>query len=150
MLSRLRTFFSERLAPGVDDDPQHRRHLAAAALLIEIARADFRFDDEEQGAIRRVLGDTLDLTEEEVSQIVELATAESRDATSLHQFTRLVNESHDIEEKRRLMEDLVLGAGSRIVSCFHRNNVSGALLLASPEYQDLPDQPPLPWEIGLG
>jgi len=106
VLSQLRTFFSERLAPGVDDDPGHRRHLAAAALLIEIARADFEFDEDEQAEIRGVLATTLDLRADEIEEIVQLATAESRDAISLHQFTRLVNESHSLEDKLRLMEDL--------------------------------------------
>ena len=106
MLSRLQSFFRERMEPGADTDPGHRRHLAAAALLIEIARADFDFDDDEQAAIRGVLRDTLSLAEAEIDELVDLAAEESRDATSLHQFTRLVNESHDIDEKRRLMEDL--------------------------------------------
>ena len=106
MLSRLQSFFRERLDPGVDDDPEHRRHLAAAALLIEIARADFEFDAEEDATIRGVLRDTLDLTQAEIDEIVRLAGEESRDATSLHQFTRLVNDTHDVDAKRRLMEDL--------------------------------------------
>ena len=106
MLGRLRSYFRDHLAPGADEDPAHRRHLAAAALLIEIARADFDFDDQEQSAIRAVLRDTLALGEDEIDEIVELAGAESRDATSLHQFTRLVNETHEIDDKRRLMEDL--------------------------------------------
>ena len=106
MLSRLQTFFRERLAPEVDDDPEHRRHLAAAALLIEIARADFDFGAEEEGEIRAVLRDTLALADAEIEEIVRLATEESREATSLHQFTRLIHESHSIEQKRRLMEDL--------------------------------------------
>lgn len=106
MLSRIQEFFGERLAPGVDDDPAHRRHLAAAALLIEIARADFDFDDGEDAAIRAVLEGTLDLGADEIDELVRLAAEESRDATSLHQFTTLINDSHTIADKRRLMEDL--------------------------------------------
>jgi uncharacterized tellurite resistance protein B-like protein len=106
VLGRLRAYFRDHLAPDADDDPEHRRHLAAAALLIEIARADFEFDDEEQAAIRAVLHDALDLPEAEIDELVDLASEESRDATSLHQFTRLVNESHSVDQKRRLMEDL--------------------------------------------
>ncbi|MDZ7748076.1 MAG: TerB family tellurite resistance protein [Halofilum sp. (in: g-proteobacteria)] len=106
MLSRIQDYFRERLAPEADDDPVHRRHLAAGALLIEIARADFEFDEHEQAAIRSVLHDTLALESAEIDELVRLAAEESRDATSLHQFTHLVNESHSLEQKRRLMEDL--------------------------------------------
>lgn len=106
MLGRLQTYFRERLAPGVDDDPEHRRNLAAAALLIEVARADFEFDDDEQHAIETLLGETLELASDEIAEIVRLAHEESRDATSLHQFTRLIHESHSLDEKKRLMEAL--------------------------------------------
>lgn len=106
MISRLQAFFREHLAPDADDDPAHRRNLAAAALLIEIARADFDFGDSEEQAISQVLMGTLDLGADEVAEIVELAHEESREATSLHQFTRLINDSHELEDKKRLMTAL--------------------------------------------
>lgn len=106
MISRLQSFFRERLAPDADDDPAHRRNLAAAALLIEVARADFDFDDAEQQTITGVLTATLDLTADEIAQIVDLAQEESREATSLHQFTRLINDSHELEDKKHLMTAL--------------------------------------------
>ncbi len=49
---------------------------------------------------------TLDLGSDEVAEIVELAHEESREATSLHQFTRLINDSHELEDKKRLMTAL--------------------------------------------
>lgn len=107
MLDRIQSFFREQLVPEAGDaDPQHRRNLAAAALLIEIARADFEFDDDEQAAIESALRGSLDVTEDEIAELVRLAAEESRDATSLHQFTRLVNETHEIADKRALMEQL--------------------------------------------
>ena len=106
MLSGLQSFFRERIAAESGGDSGHRRNLAAAALLIEIARADFDFDEDEQRAIEGLLTDTLDLQPEEIGELVRLATEESREATSLHQFTRLINETHSLEEKCRLMEQL--------------------------------------------
>lgn len=107
MLPRLQEFFRERLA--VDEgggDTEHRCNLAAAALLIEIARADFQHDPEEQAAIEVLLADTLDLDAAEIAELVQLATEESREATSLHQFTRLIHENYSLERKRMLMEQL--------------------------------------------
>ncbi len=107
MLHHLQAFFRERVAPDAGNaDPAHRRNLAAAALLIEIARADFDFDGHEQEAIQSALRASLDLGDDEIAELVRLATEESRDATSLHQFTRLVNDSHSIDEKRALMRQL--------------------------------------------
>ena len=107
MLARIQSFFREQLAPDADGgDPEHRRNLAAAALLIEIARADFQFDDDEQAAIESALRGSLDLDDDEIAELVRLAGEESRDATSLHQFTRLVNETHEIADKCALMEQL--------------------------------------------
>lgn len=106
MLGQLQSYFRERLAPDADDDPEHRRNLAAAALLIEVARADFAYDGEEERAIESLLEHTLGLGSDEVAELVRLAHEESREATSLHQFTRLIHESHSIDEKKRLMEAL--------------------------------------------
>lgn len=106
MLPRLQEFFRERIAVEGGGDIDHRCNLAAAALLIEVARADFDFDDDEQAAIEALLVNTLDLEADEIAELVQLATEESREATSLHQFTRLIHETYSIERKRLLMEQL--------------------------------------------
>ncbi len=107
MLAKIQSFFQEHLAPeAAGEDGAHRRNLAAAALLIEVARADFDFDEAEQATIEAALRDSLDVTDEEIAELVRLAHEESRDATSLHQFTRLVHETHSLEEKKALMQQL--------------------------------------------
>lgn len=106
MIPRLQEFFRERLADEGGGDIEHRCHLAAASLLIEIARADFDFDPDEHAAIETLLVDTLDLDPAEIAELVQLAGEESREATSLHQFTRLINENYSVERKRLLMEQL--------------------------------------------
>jgi uncharacterized tellurite resistance protein B-like protein len=108
MLPRIQEFFSDRLAPGAAHagSTTHRLNLATAALLIEIARADSDFDASEQSAIESMLAQTLELPAEEITELVHLATEESREAISLHEFTRLVNEHYSIDEKRWLMEQL--------------------------------------------
>jgi hypothetical protein len=59
------------------------------------------------------------------------------------EYRRQVEEDDGV---RRLMDHLVLGAGAKIVSCFHRNNASGAMLMHCPEYRGLREKPPLPWD----
>lgn len=48
---------------------------------------------------------------------------------------------------RQFMEHLVLGAGAESVDCFHRNNTSGALMMACPEYRAVENKPALPWDM---
>jgi len=106
MLSRLQDYFSTHLAPGVDPDPEHGINLAAAALLIEVARADVAVDEAEARCIEDLLVATLGLGRDEVGDLVELARAEIDEGASLHQFTHLINQHYDIAAKRRFMEQL--------------------------------------------
>ncbi|MFP4026502.1 MAG: hypothetical protein ACLFWL_01775 [Candidatus Brocadiia bacterium] len=57
-----------------------------------------------------------------------------------------LNLVEDDEGVRQLRDRLLLGAGAQIVSCFHRNNTSGALMLHCPEFQALKSKTPLPWD----
>lgn len=108
MLSTLKQIFSEAL--GVDDDtstsPEHNVRMAAAALMIEIARADFQVDADELRRIESLLSESLDLSEKEIVELVSLAQQESQEATSLHEFTQLINQNYSAEDKNRLMEFL--------------------------------------------
>jgi len=92
---------------GEGDDPaarEHRMQLAAAALLIETARADFTQDSDEEQAMRRLLRSALGLSAEEVEELVRRADAEVDEATSLYEFTRVINDECSVEQKRQLIE----------------------------------------------
>lgn len=106
MLSRLQEYFRDHLEPGSDSDAEHRINLAAAALLIEVARADVGVDEDEARVIERLLASTLALGDDEVADLVRLARAEIDEGASLHQFTHLINQHYGIADKRRFMEQL--------------------------------------------
>ena len=106
MLTRLQDYFRRHLEPGADPDPEHAIRLAAAALLIEVARADVEVEEAEARLIERLLVETLDLDPREVDELVELAQAEIAEGASLHQFTHLINQHYDVADKRRFMEQL--------------------------------------------
>jgi uncharacterized tellurite resistance protein B-like protein len=101
MLDLLKQLFGEESDPGRHDD--HDIRLAAAALLVEVARADHDFTDGEDAAMRHLLVSSLKLAEDEVEAVLERAGAAVEDATSLFEFTRLVNDHYSFEEKRRLV-----------------------------------------------
>lgn len=82
---------------------QHRLHLAAAALLIETARADFTQDGSEQAALEELLSNALGLEKAEVHELVEQASNQVDEATSLYEFTRVINDYYSAAQKLQLV-----------------------------------------------
>ncbi len=103
MLAAIRQYFSSTDAE-IAEKPS--LELAAAALLVEVARADFQVDADEEQTIGRALRGTLGLAEDEVESLIELAHEYSRDAVGLHPFTSVVHDRFDAQEKIRLFECL--------------------------------------------
>ncbi len=106
MLDRIRSFFGERIDPERAADPDARLRLAAAALMVEVMRADFDAAEEEKEAVLAGVRRHLSLSEGQTSELVELAESETEGAVCLYEFTRLVHESFDNAQKARLVEEL--------------------------------------------
>ena len=108
MLDAVKQFFSDHLqtAQVDDDNDEHAVSVAAAALLIEVGRADFDFSDDEEAKVANLLRAQLNISDAEIAELIALAKQESSDATSLHGFTRLVHDNYSVEQKCRLMEHL--------------------------------------------
>ncbi len=103
MLNAIKSFFNTHLATTSDPvSNEHQVRLAAAALMMEVARADFQIDASELAHIERILVETLRLDADEVAELVRLAEQESHDATSMHAFTRLVNDRYAHDDKVEL------------------------------------------------
>lgn len=105
MLDALKSLF-ELPARETEEELQHRRHLAAAALLIETARADFTEDGDEENAMARLLCSSLQLNAEEVSSLLSRASERVDQATSLYEFTREINDHYDAGQKLQLIGDM--------------------------------------------
>ncbi len=87
-------------------DLEHRLRLAAAALLIEMSRADYVVEPEEQRTLEIVLHAALNISASETAELVELAGAVADQATSLYEFTRLINDHYDKSQKLLLIQSL--------------------------------------------
>lgn len=99
----------DRALGGGEPAPETRRHgvqLATAALLVEMARADFQEDLTANAAVFELLKKHFDLSEEEAALLVEEARAEADYAASLQSFTRQLHEQLTLEEKHRIVEML--------------------------------------------
>lgn len=102
MITALKSLF---ILPAGDtpEEHRHRVHLASAALLIETARADFTQDAEEEAALEDLLCASLSLSRDEVHALVEQAAKRVDAATSLYEFTRVINDHYQPTEKLELI-----------------------------------------------
>jgi uncharacterized tellurite resistance protein B-like protein len=109
MLRALRTFFDQHIAAQPDEAPAdvHRRaQVAAAVLLVEVARSDHEFSDTERQAVLDSVQSKFSLSPAEARQLLELAELESHSAHDIFQFTSQIDATFDVGQKLRLLEEL--------------------------------------------
>jgi uncharacterized tellurite resistance protein B-like protein len=109
MIDDIRKFFTEKLLPADSDKEEDRIkgiQYATAALLIELAKADFDQDDLERALIFAMLRDTFDLDDDQLNGLVDMADQATDDAHDVFQFTQLVNDEYKYEDKALLVENL--------------------------------------------
>ena len=117
MLESIRAFFDQRMhlpgngngssapeSPAPDDEETRRLHVAACALLLELATADDEFSESERMHIEAVLMRHFDLDEETARELIELAARQQKEAIDLYQFTSLIRSNYDLGQKTLLAE----------------------------------------------
>lgn len=109
MLFAIKQFFDEKLSvstqqSGEQDD--QKIELATAALMFELMRTDAQIDAREQQALAKVLRDTFNLDDATVTNLLSMAESAAHEATSLYEFTTLVNENYSYEQRVKLIENL--------------------------------------------
>lgn len=107
MLNKLSRFIERHLQPVSDVSHRlsaHQKQLAVAALLVEVAIADHQFSELELRNLSTILERKFSLSNEELTELINLAKTETDHATSLHQFTQLINQYCNTEEKFSLMK----------------------------------------------
>lgn len=107
MLSKLSRFIERHLQPAGDASPtlsDHQKQLAVAALLVEVAMADHQFSEVEVDNLGVILERKFSLSIDELAELISLAKNETNRATSLHQFTQLINQYCSSEEKFNLLK----------------------------------------------
>ena len=108
MLKAISRLFDRQIevlaAAGDDADRERAYRLAAAALLIEMTRADNEVVAAERTAVAQAVQRAFDLSAQEAAELLPLAEQKADAATSLFEFTRLINEHFDPAQKERLIE----------------------------------------------
>lgn len=116
MLDAIRNLFSRTDdAPATSTRPAvDPLHLAACALLLDIAWADGEFSDAEREHLEEVLERHFALPKESGHRLIELAETERRGAVDHYGFTSVLNREYDTGQKMVLAEviwGLVLADG---------------------------------------
>jgi uncharacterized tellurite resistance protein B-like protein len=113
MMDSIRKLFNERMAQPENggskealeaEDQRQRLHVAACALLLEIAYADDEFSEAERLHVGAVMQRHFALDEETAEALIELAEAERARSIDLYQFTSLVRDNYDLGQKTLLAE----------------------------------------------
>ena len=109
MIEMIKTFFENHLDPSDTEDEESKLktyELAGAALMVELMHSDQQLDERETREFLSVLEETFELDHGEVEEITELAKLEAHQATSLYDFTRLINDNYQYHDKVKLIENL--------------------------------------------
>jgi len=105
MLQRVVDFLRGGAGEGAGHhDDTYDTTLAVAALLIEMAVIDGEFSETEREHIVRILENEYQLSEDDVSSLLDEASAEVRSSTDYWRFTNMINENYTLEEKVRIVE----------------------------------------------
>lgn len=103
MLNKIRSLLSgENPENATRTEEDHK--LAAAALLVDAARADETYGADEEKRLAEILAHRFKLSEEEVAELKALAEEKQEESVNLHGFTRVVKDNWSDDERIGLIE----------------------------------------------
>lgn len=105
MFGPLQRLVQGALAPGANQqDETARLRLATAVLLLEAARADSEFSDEERAAVSRMLRARFGLDDAASLSLLDAAEQARLESGDLYQFARQLNDSFPLPRKLAVVE----------------------------------------------
>lgn len=108
MINALKKWFEELSQTQVAETRHESENinLCCFSLMVITASVDSVFDNAERQTIKQLGRDLFDLDNETIDQILKDATAHAGDSTSLYEFTSLIHEHMNENEKFKLVEGL--------------------------------------------
>ena len=79
---------------------------ACAALLIETALADKVFNEEEMISMKQTLNKVYKVDKQDIEELINESKKKVSESTSLYEYTRLINDLCNYEDKIRLISNL--------------------------------------------
>jgi uncharacterized tellurite resistance protein B-like protein len=105
MIASIQQWFKNQLEIE-NSDSQHTIELATAVLLYEVMRADHKYEKLEQESYRKQLEKHFSLSGIELETLCQLSQSKADSAADYQQFTRVLNDIYDAEEKRSVLDSL--------------------------------------------
>ncbi len=110
MIESIKSFFEKNLTKKEEEEApssaKSRVDLTCAALLVEVMNSDHELDEREHQEFMAVLQQSYNIAESDLEELIQLAKDEAFEATSLYEFTKLINDSYDYEQKVELIENM--------------------------------------------
>jgi len=110
MIKYLKELFSlpseKESAEGLKVNEEKKLQVATCALLVEMAKADSEFTDDERKKIISVMKKTFNLDKEYVDELIELSEESIKKSVSVYEFTTTINENLSRDEKFELLKNL--------------------------------------------
>jgi len=90
-------------ADSGSEDREAALRMATAVLMLDVARADHTFDESEFDRILTLVQEHFNIPAEEAAELVNAAHEKAEDAVSAHDFTQVLHEHLDENEKARIV-----------------------------------------------
>lgn len=104
MFEHLRGLLRDSRGRAPAASPEDEQRLAAAVLLLEVARADFEQQPAEQAALRKGLSREFGVEEAALDALLEQAELRSKHSVSLFDFVQTLNRTMSPDQKRGLLK----------------------------------------------
>ena len=109
MLTRMKRFFEKIRVEETEilsNSTDHDIRVATCALLVEIARIDETFSQDELELLLSILKDKYGLSRDNAEDLILEAEKELENSLDLWQFAKLINENYSNQEKLEIVETL--------------------------------------------
>ena len=111
MLKKIKGYISELGNQPSDPENQEEKEKniinnACAALLIETALADKVFNTEEIDSMKKTLREVYEIDEKDLDELISESEKKVSESTSLYEYTRLINDLCDYQDKLKLINNL--------------------------------------------
>lgn len=107
MLAKLKSLLRDSIGQPeaqTEEQLQEQLQLASTILLLEVARTDHEIEEVEVERIKMLVKDKFNLSTEATQALMDEADDTINDIIDFHQFTSLLNQHFDLDQKCRLVQ----------------------------------------------
>ena len=104
LAERVTNAFAATDAADPDEDArEHAIRMATAVLMVEVARADYEYDESEFNLLLDLITNCFQISPQEAIELANDAGETAEDSVSLYSFTELLNQNLSRSEKERIV-----------------------------------------------